>query len=132
MEKFVFYTGLADILFGFALIYPEFYYNVLDITFCSVILGWFVSLFTIYTGITIILTSRDLLKRASYLYYTAWLKFLVAFILIPVAIKVNLHTGLIIIGSYQMIVAFFYLVGMKYFCELDCCDVRCDKFVKGK
>lgn len=130
MKKIVFYTGLVDIIFGIGLLFPEFYYNLLNLKFCNPIFNCLIALFATHVGVVVILTSRDIIRRNSYLFYTAWLKFFLCLILVSLAIKINISVALLVIGIYQVLVALFYLLYIQYSCDIKYCDVQCDNAAK--
>ncbi len=112
MKKFVFWTGVYNILLGLGFLFPPL------IDFLQVPVpesGVWVQLpaiIVIYLGLLLILCSRSLRSRASIVYWEGVLRIVIFFLLAGYGIFGDLGISMALVGAVDLAIGLIYLFGL--------------------
>jgi len=112
MQKFIFWTGVYNVVAGFTFLFPRIAL-FLGVTLPdSNVWVWTVAVAIIYLGIAMIMSSRDLKNRATFVYWEGLLR-LVAFLLFSgFGFFGGLGTIMGILGIVDLFIGIVYLMGL--------------------
>ena len=82
MTPFIFWSGVYNAGLALTLTFPP-VYRWLGLNVPAPLWGWLVAGFLAYTSAVLILASRDLRQRASFVYWESILRYIAALLLIP-------------------------------------------------
>ncbi len=112
MQRFVFWTGVYNIVLGAGILVPGFP-DLLGIqTTDSIFWLWLPAILVIYLGLLLILCSRNLQARATLVYWEGILRVLVFLLLAYFGFLGDLGIMLGIIGIIDLLIGLGYLVGL--------------------
>jgi len=94
MSSFVFWTGIYNAGLASFLLFPPLY-RPLGLNVCSPVWAWLVAGFLGFTSAVLVLSSRDLPRRATLVYWEAILRFVAALILMPAGLWGDIMIGLV-------------------------------------
>jgi hypothetical protein len=111
MIKFVLWSGVYNVGLGLFLTCPPLY-RAVGLNVPTPFWGWLTGGFLAYTGAVLILSSRDLRRRASFVYWESFLRYFAALLLIPAALFGDL--GLIAgpLGLGDLAIGLVYMFGL--------------------
>jgi len=111
MQKFIFWTGVYDIIVGIGLSFPWFT-TLLRIKLPnSNFWLWFAAAVVIYVGISLIFCSRNLQSRAPLVLWCGIIKILAFFLLVGFGFWGGLGLMAGVFGIIDLITALVYLIG---------------------
>jgi hypothetical protein len=111
MARFVFWTGIYNSALALALAFPPLY-RALGLNIPAPLWGWLVGGFLGYTSAALILSSRDLRRRASFVYWEALLRYLAALLLIPAGLFGDLGLIAVPLGLGDLAIGLVYMFGL--------------------
>lgn len=82
MTTFIFWSGVYNAGLALTLMFPP-VYRALGLNIPTPFWGWLVGSFLAFTSAVLILSSRDLRRRASLVYWESFLRYLAALLLVP-------------------------------------------------
>lgn len=131
MQKFVFWTGIYNILLGVGFLIPS-------IPSLSGIQGtsslfwlWLPAVLVIYLGILLILCSRDLNTRGTLVYWEGILRIFAFFLLTYFGFLGGLGIMLGIIGIVDLLIGLGYLIGLPRTLNKSHANLLLDKATKN-
>ena len=111
MTKFVFWSGVSNVGLGLVLTCPALY-RALGLNIPVPFWGWLVGGFLAYTGAVLILSSRDLRRRASFVYWESILRYVAALLLIPAGLFGDLGLIAVPLGLGDLAIGLVYMFGL--------------------
>lgn len=126
MKKFIYWSGIYNAVLGMFLIFPPVYHSV-GLNLCSPILGWLIAGFLNFTGVVLILCSRQLRQRASLVYWEAVLRYFAALLLIPSAIFSDIGLIALPLGVVDLFIGLAYTFGLSNELKLSHRDLFFDR-----
>ena len=111
MENFVFWTGVYNLGLALVLAVPA-AYRALGLNIPAPFWGWLVGGFLAYTGVVLILSSRDLRRRASLVYWESILRYLAALLLVPAGLVGGLGWIAVLLGLGDLAIGLVYMFGL--------------------
>lgn len=85
MTTFVYWSGVYNAGLAAFLLFPPLYRGV-GLNICDPVWGWLIAGFAAFTSAVLILSSRDLRRRATFVYWESLLRYAAALVLIPVGL----------------------------------------------
>ncbi len=111
MMRFVFWAGVYNA--GLALILTcPFVYRALGLNIPTPFWGWLVAGFLAYTGAVLILSARDLQRRASLVYWELFLRYFAALLLIPAGLFGDLGVIAAPLGLVDLAIGLTFMFGL--------------------
>ena len=111
MSPFVFWSGIYNAGLALFLLFPPLYRS-LGLNFPAPFWGWLVGGFLAYTSATLILSSRNLSQRASYVYWEAFLRYIAALLLVPAGLFGDLGLIAVPLGLIDLAIGLVYMIGL--------------------
>ncbi|SFK45102.1 hypothetical protein [Methylocapsa palsarum] len=111
MARFVFWTGAYNAGLALVLAFPSLY-RALGLNIPSPLWGWLVGGFLAYTSAALILSSRDLPRRASFVYFEALLRYAAALLLVPAGLFGDLGLIAVPLGLGDLAIGLVYMFGL--------------------
>jgi hypothetical protein len=111
MKSFVFWTGVYNAVLALTLTCPP-VYRWLGLNVPAPLWGWLVAGFLAYTSAVLILASRDLRRRASFVYWEAMLRYIAALLLIPAGLFGDLGLIAVPLGLGDLAIGLAYMFGL--------------------
>ncbi len=111
MTKFVFWSGAYNVGLGAFLAFPSLY-RAFGLNIPTPFWGWLVGGFLAYTGAMLILSSRDLRRRASLVYWESFLRYIAALLLIPAGLFGGLGLIAVPLGLGDLAIGLVYMFGL--------------------
>ena len=111
MTRFVFRSGVYNVGLGLFLTFPPLYL-ALGLNVPTPLWGWLVGGFLAYTGVVLILSSRDLRRRASFVYWESILHYIAALLLIPAGSLGDLGIIAVPLGLGDLAIGLVYMIGL--------------------
>lgn len=112
MNKFVFWTGVYNIVLGLGFLFPPLV-GVLRVP--VPVSGIWVQLpatFVIFLGVLLILCSRSLRYRATIVFWEGILRIVVFFLLAGYGFFGGLGISMVIVGTVDLVIGLIYLFGL--------------------
>jgi hypothetical protein len=111
MKNFVFWSGVYNAGLALTLTCPPFY-HLLGLNIPSPFWGWLFAGFLIFTSATLILASRLLRQRATFVYYEAILRYIAALLLVPAGLFGDLGLIAVPLGLGDLAIGLVYMIGL--------------------
>ncbi len=111
MTRFVFWSGVYNVGLGLFLTFPPLYL-ALGLNVPTPLWGWLVGGFLAYTGVVLILSSWDLRRRASFVYWESILRYIAALLLIPAGLLGDLGMIAVPLGLGDLAIGLVYMFGL--------------------
>src|SRR5208337_2570020 len=111
MANFVFWSGIYNGGLSLILTFPPIY-RALGLNVPTPLWGWLVGAFLAYTGAVLILSSRDLRRRASLVYWESFLRYIAALLLIPAGLFGDLGMIAVPMGLGDLVIGLTYMVSL--------------------
>jgi hypothetical protein len=111
MSPFVFWSGVYNSGLALLLLFPPLY-RALGLNFPAPFWGWFVGGFLAYTGAALILASRNLSQRASFVYWEAFLRYIAAILIVPAGLFGDLGLIAAPMGLVDLGIGLVYMIGL--------------------
>ncbi len=111
MKKFVFWSGVYNAGLAVFLLFPPLYRGV-GMNICDPVWGWLIAGFLGFTSVVLILSSRDLRRRAALVYWEAPLRYIAALVLIPAGLFGALGFITIPLGLGDLAIGLVYMFGL--------------------
>ena len=111
MTRFVFWSGVYNVGLALFLAFPPLY-RALGLNVPTPFWGWLVGGFLAYTGAVLILSSRDLRRRASFVYWESILRYIAALLLIPAGLFGDLGMIAVPLGLGDLAIGLVYMFGL--------------------
>ncbi|MCX7099810.1 MAG: hypothetical protein NTV43_18100 [Methylococcales bacterium] len=111
MKNFIFWSGVYNAGLALFLLFPPLYRGV-GLNICDPIWGWLIAGFLAYTSVALILASRDLRSRASYVYWESLLRYIAALVLVPAGLFGSLGLIAVPLGLGDLSIGLVYMLGL--------------------
>jgi len=112
MQKFIFWTGVYNMVAGFTFLFPPIAV-FLGVTLPdSNVWVWTVAVAIIYLGIAMIMSSRDLNNRATFVYWEGILRLVAFFLFSGFGFFGGLGMIMGILGIVDLLIGIVYLIGL--------------------
>jgi hypothetical protein len=127
MQKFVFWTGVYNIVLGLGFLLPPL------VEFLQVpapASGFWVRLpatITIYLGIMLVVCSRKLRERASIVYWEGILRIVLFFLLAGYGFFGGIGFAMALVGIVDLVIGLGYVLGLPRFLEIRAGDLLMDR-----
>lgn len=110
MAAFVFWSGVYNAGLALVLMFP-WLYRSLGLNLPS-FWGWLIAAFLAFTAAVLILSSRDLPARASFVYWEALLRYAAALLLIPAGLFGDIGLLAALLGLGDLAIGLVYMFGL--------------------
>ena len=111
MKKFVFWTGVYNAGLALFLLFPPLYRGV-GLNICDPVWGWLIAGFLAFTSVVLILSSRDLPRRATFVYWESLLRYLAALVLVPAGLFGEVGLIAVPLGLGDLAIGLVYMFGL--------------------
>jgi hypothetical protein len=111
MKKFIFWSGVYNAGLALVLTCPPFY-RWLGLNVPAPLWGWLVAGFLAFTSATLILASRDLRRRAAFVYWESLLRYIAALLLIPAGLFGDMGLIAVPLGLGDLAIGLVYMFGL--------------------
>jgi hypothetical protein len=111
MTTFIFWSGVYNGGLALTLMFPP-VYRVLGLNIPTPFWGWLVGSFLAFTSAVLILSSRDLRRRASLVYWESFLRYLGALLLVPAGLFGDLGLIGVPLGLGDLAIGLVYMFGL--------------------
>jgi hypothetical protein len=111
MRQFVFWSGVYNAGLALFLLYPPLYL-ALGLNIPAPLWGWLLAGFLGFTSAVLILSSRDLRRRASLVYWESLLRYVAALLLIPAGLFGDLGLIAVPLGLGDLAIGLVYMFGL--------------------
>lgn len=111
MTTFIFWSGVYNGGLALTLMFPP-VYRVLGLNIPTPFWGWLVGSFLAFTSAVLILSSRDLRRRASLVYWESFLRYLAALLLVPAGLFSDLGLIGVPLGLGDLAIGLVYMFGL--------------------
>ncbi|WP_036263658.1 hypothetical protein [Methylocapsa aurea] len=126
MKNFVFWTGAYNGGLALALAFPPIY-RALGLNVPAPLWGWLVGGFLAFTSAALILSSRDLRRRASIVYWESLLRYVAAILLIPAGLFGDIGLIAAPLGLGDLAIGLVYMFGLPKELGLSHRALFCDR-----
>jgi hypothetical protein len=130
MRPFVFWSGIYNAGLAGILLCPP-VYRALGLNICSPVWGWLIAGFLAFTSAVLILSSRDLPARASFVYWEAPLRYVAALVLIPAGLFGDIGAIAALLGLGDLLIGLVYTLGLPKELGRSHADLAFDRGVSG-
>lgn len=111
MKSFVFWTGVYNAGLALFLIFPSLY-GIVGMNICNPVWGWLIAGFLGFTSVVLILASRDLRRRAAFVYWESLLRYIAALLLVPAGVWGNVGLIVVPLGLGDLAIGLVYMFGL--------------------
>ena len=111
MTSFVFWSGVYNAGLALMLMFPPIY-RALGLNTPTPFWGWLLGSFLAFTSVVLILSSRDLRRRASLVYWESFLRYAAALLLIPAGLFGDLGLIAVPLGLADLAIGLVYMIGL--------------------
>jgi hypothetical protein len=111
MTPFIFWSGVYNAVLALTLTFPP-VYQWLSLNVPAPLWGWLIAGFLAYTSVVLILASRDLRQRASFVYGESILRYIAALLLIPAGLFGDLVLIAVPLGLGDLAIGLVYMFGL--------------------
>ena len=111
MTRFVFWSGVYNVGLALIVTFPPIY-RALGLNVPTPLGGWLLGGFLAYTSVVLILSSRDLRRRASLVYWESFLRYSTALLVIPAGLFGDLGLLAVPMGLVDIIIGLVYMFGL--------------------
>ncbi|MGZ8214217.1 MAG: hypothetical protein ACXWTP_06930 [Methylosarcina sp.] len=126
MVTFVHWTGIYNGALAGTLLFPPIY-RALGLNIPAPLWGWLVAGFLAYTGAALILATRDLRRRASFVYWESLLRYVAALLLIPAGLFGDLGLIAVPLRLVDLAIGLVYMLGLPKELGLSHRALFCDR-----
>lgn len=126
MTTFIFWTGVYNSGLALTLTFPP-VYRLLGLNVPAPIWGWLIAGFLAFTSVVLILASRDLSRRASFVYWESILRYIAALLLIPVGLFGDIGLIAVPLGLGDLAIGLAYMFGLPKELGVSHCALFCDR-----
>ena len=126
MKAFVFWSGVYNAGLALVLMCPP-VYRWLGLNVPAPLWGWLVAGFLAFTSAVLILASRDLRRRASFVYWESLLRYIAALLLIPAGLFGDLGLIAVPLGLGDLAIGLVYMFGLPKVLGVSHCALFCDR-----
>jgi len=127
MTSFIFWSGVYNAGLALFLLFPPLY-QWLGLNICDPVWGWLVAGFLAYTSAVLIMTSRDLHRRASLVYWESLLRYIAALLVIPAGLFGDLGLIAVPLGLGDLAIGLVYMFGLPKELNLSHSALLCDQY----
>ena len=125
MKNFIFWTGVYNAGLALTLTCPP-VYRWLGLNVPAPFWGWLVAGFLAFSSAVLILASRDLRRRAAFVYWESILRYVSALLLIPAGLFGNLGLIAVPLGLGDLAIGLVYMFGLPKELGVSHCALLCD------
>ena len=125
MKSFVFWSGIYNAGLALTLTFPP-VYRWLGLNVPAPLWGWLVAGFLAFTSAVLILASRDLRRRAAFVYWESLLRYIAALLLIPAGLFGDLGLIAVPLGLGDLAIGLVYMFGLPKELGVSHCALLCD------
>ncbi len=111
MKNFIFWSGVYNGGLAIFLLFPSLYRGV-GMNICDPAWGWLIAGFLGFTSAVLILASRDLRRRAVFVYWESILRFIAALVLVPAGLFGDVGFIVIPLGLGDLAIGLVYMFGL--------------------
>jgi hypothetical protein len=111
MTPFIFWSGVYNAGLAVFLLFPPLYRG-LGMNICDPVWGWLIAGFLGFTSAVLILASRDLRRRATFVYWESLLRYIAALVLIPAGLFGDLGLITVPLGLGDLAIGLVYMFGL--------------------
>lgn len=111
MRAFVYWSGFYNDSLAMILLFPSVYLT-LGLNIPTPLWGWLLAGFLGFTGAVLILSSRDLGRRASFVYWESLLRYVAALLLVPAGLFGDLGLIAVPLGLTDLAIGLVYMIGL--------------------
>jgi hypothetical protein len=111
MSRFVYWSGIYNAGLALSLLFPPLY-RTLGLNIPAPVWGWLFAGFLAYTAAVLILASRDLRRRAVFVYWESLLRYIAALLLIPGGLFAGLGLIAVPLGIGDLLIGLVYMFGL--------------------
>jgi len=111
MTPFIFWSGVYNAGLAIFLLFPPLY-RELGMNICDPVWGWLIAGFLGFTSAVLILASRDLRRRATFVYWESLLRYIAALVLIPAGLFSDLGLITVPLGLGDLAIGLVYMFGL--------------------
>jgi len=111
MQKFTYWTGIYNAVIAIFLLFPTLYQGV-GLNICDPVWGWLIAGFLGFTSAVLILSSHDLHRRATFVYWEALLRFIAALVLVSAGLFGNVGLIAVPLGLCDLAIGLAYMFGL--------------------
>jgi hypothetical protein len=126
IKSFVFWTGVYNAGLALTLTCPA-AYRWLGLNIPTPFWGWLFAGFLIFTSAALILASRDLRRRASFVYWEAILRYIAALLIIPAGLFGDLGLIAVPLGLVDLVIGLVYTFSLPKELGVSHCALLCDR-----
>jgi hypothetical protein len=126
MKSFIFWTGVYNAGLALTLTCPP-VYRWMGLNVPAPLWGWLIAGFLAFTGAVLILASRDLRRRASFVHWEAMLRYIAALLLIPAGLFGDLGLIAVPLGLGDLVIGLVYMFGLSKELGVSHCALFCDR-----
>jgi hypothetical protein len=111
MKNFVFWSGVYNAGLAVFLLCPPLYRGV-GMNICDPVWGWLIAGFLSFTSAILILSSRDLCRRAAFVYWESLLRYIAALVLVPAGLFGDVGLITVPLGLGDLAIGLVYMFGL--------------------
>jgi hypothetical protein len=111
MKTFIYWSGVYNAGLAVTLMFPL-VYRALGLNIPAPLWGWLLAGFLGFTSAVLILSSRDLERRASLVYWESLLRYVAALLLVPAGLFGDLGLIAVPLGLADLAIGLVYMVGL--------------------
>ena len=111
MQKFTFWTGVYNAGLAIFLLFPPLYRGV-GLNICDPVWGWLIAGFLAFCAAVLILASRNLRQRATFLYCESLLRYIAALVLVPAGLFGDVGLIAVPLGLGDLAIGLVYMIGL--------------------
>jgi len=126
MTRFIFWSGVYNVGLGLFLIFPPLY-RAFGLNVPAPFWGWLAGGFLAYTGAVLVLSSRDLRRRAALVYWESFLRYIAALLLIPAGLFGDLGIIAVPLGLGDLAIGLAYMFGLPKVFGISHRALLCDR-----
>ncbi|WP_262967378.1 hypothetical protein [Methylobacter psychrophilus] len=111
MKHFVFWSGVYNAGLALFLLCPPLYRGI-GMNICDPVWGWLIAGFLGFSSAVLLLASRDLYRRATFVYWEALLRYIAALVLIPAGLFGDVGLITVPLGLGDLAIGLVYMFGL--------------------
>lgn len=111
MKSFVYWSGVYNAGLAVFLMFPVLYRGV-GLNICNPVWGWLIAGFLGFTSTVLILASRDLGRRAAFVYWESLLRYIAALVLVPAGVFGDVGLIVVPLGLGDLAIGLVYMFGL--------------------
>jgi hypothetical protein len=127
MPTFIFWTGVYNAGLALTLTFPPAYQLLSLNDPAPIVWGWMIAGFLAFTSAVLILASRDLRRRASFVYWESILRYIAALLVIPAGLFGDLGLIAVPLGLGDLAIGLAYMFGLPKELGVSHCALFCDR-----